>query len=281
MFHSDGSMARSICDSDLKGKSLKLSEDILVAFGDGIATVTLNRPQKRNALSLAMWRHLEALFLELRSDASVRVVILTGAGGNFCAGADISEFSEVRSDVKSGRIYEDATEACSIAIRDFPLPTIAAVSGFGVGGGCGLALACDLRVGDASTQMGIPAARRGIVYAPWECNLLYRQAGLSTAKQILFSGRAFLIDECLRMGLIDIKANDALTGAKEVASEFAANAPLSLLGSKLVLEALDTSQAESKEKEIMALIDRALESQDYREGARAFLEKRQPNFKGH
>ena len=259
-----------------------MTDDILVALKDGVAIVTLNRPRKRNAVHLAMWLNLETAFVELRKNPDVRVVILTGAGGNFCAGADISEFGDVRSDAESGRIYEQATEAATIAIRDFPLPTIAAVSGYGVGGGCGLALACDFRVGDPSTQMGIPAARLGIVYSALDCSLLYRAVGLASAKRVLFSGRHFPLDQCIGMGLIDsAHTTDALIGAREMAGEFVANAPLSLRGSKLVLEALDAHQLEAKEKSILAIIDSAFESADYREGARAFLEKRSPVFVGH
>lgn len=259
-----------------------MPDDILVALKDGVATVTLNRPRKRNAIHLAMWRHLETIFLDLSNDPNVRVAILTGAGGNFCAGADISEFGEVRSDAKSGRIYEQATEAATIAIRDFPLPTIAAVSGYGVGGGCGIALACDFRVGDPSTRMGIPAARLGIVYSALDCGLLYRAAGLARAKRVLFTGRHFPVEQCVSMGLIDnAHADDALAGAREMADEFVANAPLSLRGSKFVLEALDAHQVAANEKSILALIDAALESADYQEGSRAFLEKRSPVFVGH
>jgi len=211
-----------------------VSDDILVSVKDGVATVTLNRPKKRNAVHLQMWRGLEAAFLDLAKDTTVRVAILTGAGGNFCAGADISEFADVRSDAESGRIYEEATEAATIAIRDFPLPTIAAVSGYGVGGGCGLALACDFRVGDPSTRMGIPAARLSIVYSALDCGLLYRAVGLAQAKRVLFSGRHFVVDQCLGMGLIDsAHEQDALAGALELAGEFVANAPLSLRGSKI------------------------------------------------
>jgi len=259
-----------------------VADDILVALKDGVATVTLNRPRKRNAIHLAMWRDLETIFLDLSNDPNVRVAILTGAGGNFCAGADISEFGEVRSDAESGRIYEHATEAATIAIRDFPLPTIAAVSGYGVGGGCGIALACDFRVGDPSTRMGIPAARLGIVYSALDCGLLYRAVGLARAKRVLFTGRYFPVDQCIGMGLVDhALAGDALAGAREMADEFVANAPLSLRGSKFVLEALDAHQVAAKEKSILALIDAALESADYQEGSRAFLEKRSPVFVRH
>jgi len=258
-----------------------VSDDILLSVKDGIATVSLNRPKKRNAVHLKMWRHLEATFLDLANDASVRVAILTGVGGNFCAGADISEFGDVRSDAESGRVYEEATEAATIAIRDFPLPTIAAISGYGVGGGCGLALACDFRVGDPTTRMGIPAARLGIVYSTLDCRLLYRAVGLARAKRVLFAGRHFAFDQCLAMGLIDTAhERDALAGARELAGEFVANAPLSLRGAKVVLEALDAHQADEKQESILALIDQAFESADYKEGAKAFMEKRQPVFIG-
>lgn len=257
-----------------------MSEDILLAVKDGIATVTLNRPRKRNAVHLAMWRGLGSVFMDLRRDPGLRAVILTGAGGNFCAGADISEFGEVRSDASSGRIYEEATEAATLAIRDCPLPTIAAVSGFGVGGGCGLALACDFRVGDASTRMGIPAARLGIVYSVLDCSLLYRSVGLAHAKRVLFSGRHFQAEECVRIGLIDKYAENALLGAHDLATEFTGNAPLSMRGSKFILEALDAHEAQAREKAILELIDQAFESADYREGSKAFLEKRPPAFVG-
>jgi enoyl-CoA hydratase/carnithine racemase len=258
-----------------------VSDNILVELQDGVATVVLNRPLKRNAVSLAMWRDIEKAFADLKKNPDVRVVILTGAGGNFCAGADISEFAEVRADAESGRAYEAATEAATIAIRDLPQPTIAAVSGYGVGGGCGLALACDFRVGDPTSRMGIPAARLSIIYSPLDCSLLYRAVGLANAKRILFTGRFFPLAECISMGLIDSAHEaDAMIGAREMAQEFKANAPLTLRGSKLVLEALNANVLKEKEHDIHAIIDTALGSADYREGARAFLEKRSPVFVG-
>jgi enoyl-CoA hydratase/carnithine racemase len=251
------------------------------AAATGVATVTLNRPAKRNAISLAMWRRLREILVDLDARRDVRVVILTGASGHFSAGADISEFSTVRADAASGRIYEAASEACTIALRDCRKPTIAAISGYGMGGGCTLALACDLRVGDATTRMGIPAARLGVVYGALDCALLYRQVGLAGAKRILYSGRAFGAEECAAMGLLDVVApGTALEGAEALAREMAANAPLSLAGCKTVLEALAAGDAGHRRAEIAAIIEEAMNSADYREGARAFLEKRKPTFTG-
>jgi len=257
------------------------AQDIRVSAATGVATVTLNRPAKRNAVSLAMWRRLREVCADLGTRRDVRVVILTGASGHFSAGADISEFAAVRADAETGRIYEAATEACTVALRDCPRPTIAAISGYGMGGGCTLALACDLRVGDATTRMGIPAARLGVVYGALDCALLYRQVGLAGAKRILYSGRAFGAEECAAMGLLDVVASGtALEGAEALAREMAGNAPLSLAGCKIVLEALAAFDVGNRRAEITALIEEAMNSADYREGLRAFLEKRKPAFTG-
>src|SRR5262249_45218704 len=246
----------------------------------GVATVTLNRPAKRNAVSLAMWRRLGVLLPGLGERDDVRVVILAGARGKFCARAGISPVPAGRARSHSGRTYEAANESATIALRDCRKPTIAAVSGYGMGGGCALALACDFRVGDATTHMGIPAARLGVVYGELDCAMLYRQVGLANAKRVLYSGRPFAAAECLAMGLIDIVADSALSGARALAAEIVGNAPLSLGGSKLILEALGAGTVASKRAQISDLIEAAMNSADYREGARAFLEKRRPVFSG-
>lgn len=247
----------------------------------GIAVVTIDRAAKRNALSLAMWRALGRTFKELGRREDVRVVILTGAGAHFCAGADISEFPEVRNTPEAGRVYEAATEEASNAIRDCPKPVIAAVNGFGLGGGCGIALACDLRVGDPTTRMGIPAARLGNVYGRHECELLLRQVGLANAKLVLYSGRQFTLDECVAMGLVNEAGQaPALETARRLAAELADNAPISLEGAKVVLEVLQRGEAETRAHDIERVMTKALSSEDYREAARAFVEKRKPVFKG-
>ncbi len=131
-------------------------DDVLVSHDEGIVTVALNKPAKRNAVSFAMWRRLGELFTEFRERADVRVVILTGTGGHFSAGADISEFPERRSDPEASRAYGEAGRTATLAIRDLPQPTIAAAHGYCVGGGCGLALACDMRIGDPTTGWEFP-----------------------------------------------------------------------------------------------------------------------------
>ena len=259
-----------------------MADDILVEIEPaGIAVVTLNRAEKRNAVSLAMWRRLADIYTGLAGRSDVRVVILTGAGGNFCGGADIAEFPKVRNNVEDARVYGQAGRDATQAIIDLPLPTIAAVHGYGVGGGCGLALACDLRVGDATTRMGIPAARLSIVYGTLDCSLLLRAVGLANAKLVLYSGRYFPVSDCRAMGLIDVTAEQgALAGARDLAQELATRAPLSQRGAKLVLEALARGEAEKRQAEIAAVQAAAVNSEDYRAARQAFMDKRPPVFKG-
>ena len=258
------------------------TDDILVDVdAKGVATVTIDRPAKRNALSLAMWKRMGVLFSELGRRADVRAIVLTGNGGHFCAGADISEFAKVRHTVEAGHIYEAAVDSALKGIMDCPKPTIAAVTGFGLGGGCGVALACEMRTGDATTRMGIPAARLSNVYGLIESELLRRQVGLANAKLVLYSGRQFAIDDCRAMRLVDtVGPGTALETARALALELAQNAPISLEGAKIVLEALEAKDTERCKAEIAAVMAKALSSDDYREAARSFVEKRKPVFRG-
>lgn len=143
-----------------------------------------------------------------------------------------------------------------------------------MGGGCGLALACDLRVGDRSAKMGIPAARLGIINSALDCGLLHRQVVLANAKRVLYEGRPFDFDECLRMGLLGVSVDiDALDGAQDLASSLAANAPMTLKVSKVILDACQDCSAAARSAEIKALIESGLTSADYTEGRTAFLRK--------
>ena len=259
--------------------------DILVRTDEpaSVAVVTLNRPARRNAVSLAMWRALRSTFDGLSDDPAVRLVILTGAGGHFCAGADISEFAAVRGDAAAGAAYEEAVDACYGALGALGKPTVAAVSGYCVGGGCALAMACDFRVADRTARFGIPAARLGVVYTVRECRLLLALVGLTAAKRILFGGEILGVDEAARVGLVDAvtgEGGDVTQAAVGFAGGMAENAPLSVAGAKLILDAIAHDRVEAEADAIGALMRRAMDSEDYREGARAFMEKRRPVFTG-
>jgi enoyl-CoA hydratase/carnithine racemase len=247
----------------------------------GIVIVTLNRPAKRNAINFAMWRQLGELFTDFATRDDIRVVIMTGAEGHFSAGADISEFPAMRSSPEASQQYSQAGHAATLAIRDLPQPTIAAAHGYCVGGGCGLALACDLRVGDATTEMGIPASKRGIVYDVLDTENLLRTVGLPTAKQVLYSGDIFPMPRCHEMGLLDeVSERGALPGAIALAHRLAKCAPLSQRGSKLTLEAIARGETAMRQADIIAAQELAANSDDYREATQSFLEKRPPMFRG-
>jgi enoyl-CoA hydratase/carnithine racemase len=160
-------------------------------------------------------------------------------------------------------------------------PMIAAVRGFCIGGGSGLAMACDFRFAEPGAQFGIPAARLSIVYGMRETQNLLALVGLANAKRILFSAERFGAEEAMRIGFIDRIASDPLQAAKEFAGVMAKNAPLSITGAKAILTGLAMGEGALDPEHARAIVERAFESDDYREGQRAFLEKRLPVFKGH
>jgi enoyl-CoA hydratase/carnithine racemase len=247
----------------------------------GVATVTINRPARRNALNRAAWRDLAGSFRALAATPEVRLVILTGAGGHFCAGADISEFPQWRADSAGGALYEREVEAAYDAIRALPQPSVAAIAGYCAGGGCAIALCCDFRVMHKGARFGIPAAKLGTVYTIEECRLLLVTVGLANAKRILYGGALFDAAAAREMGFADrVVDGDVVASATQFAAEMSANAPLALSGTKAILQALAYGDAERRREELRALIRRALDSADYREGAAAFLEKRSPRFVG-
>lgn len=276
-----------------------VAEHIKVWIADGIAVVTLNRPKQRNAMTLAMWRAMPSLMASLERDPAVRVVVLTGAGDDFCAGADITEFATVRDDVDQATAYEVAVDACCDAITACTKPVIAVVRGYCLGGGAHLAMSCDFRYAAATAQFGIPAARLSVVYGVSGTRKLLALVGLANAKKILFGGQRFDAAEAARIGFADHVSGvveparsgwfaktaasataDAMSDARAFAGMLARNAPLSIVGAKTILNDIGLDHGALDLAKIDALIAAGAASDDYREGRAAFAEKRDPRFKG-
>lgn len=252
--------------------------EILHAVEGGIATVTLNRPAVRNAVTFAMWTRLAALFGEFGGDPAIRAVILTGAGDDFSAGADIGEFGTNRDDEAQTRAYDDAVAAAYGTIGRLAKPVIAATRGYCLGGGALLAMACDFRFAHHGATFGIPAARLSIVYDVDGTRRLAALVGLSRAKHILYSGERFAAAEALDIGFVDSVEDDPLAAARAYALALADSAPLTIAGAKYILDSAAAGGFDALEAQ--RLVATASRSDDYREGRLAFAEKRRPVFRG-
>jgi enoyl-CoA hydratase/carnithine racemase len=254
--------------------------DILVARQDGVGIVSLNRPEVHNAVKLAMWRKLAGIFSQLADDDAVRAIVLTGSGANFCVGADVTEFNDIRENRDQSAAYEVAVDACSAAIADVAKPVIAAISGYCLGGGCHLALACDFRIADTTAKLGIPSAKLSIVYGVKSVQRLLAIVGIANAKRILYSAERYDAAHALGMGLLDEVGDDALGAATKFAATLARNAPLSIAGAKFMLNGLSSGNGALDVTAAQRLVDEAADSEDFREGRQAFAEKRAPRFRG-
>ena len=261
-----------------------ISPDISVDRSEPVATVTINRPSQRNAISFAMWRELADLLRGLDADRQIRAVVITGAGGQaFSAGADISDFEEHRSDSVKGRRYNDAVNGLLETVAAMSTPTISMIRGFAVGGGCELAIATDLRIAAEGSKFGIPVARLGISIGHREMRGLVDLVGKGNALYILLSGRLIDAQEARDMGLVNqITTDEELEEvAYGLAREVAALAPLSHSVNKLTMQqALAKPQLCDLTPEEADLPITQFDTLDYREGYRAFLEKRRPLFRG-
>ena len=254
--------------------------DIEIETAEEIATVTLNRPEKRNAMTLAMWRETGRTFAALGADRQVRAILLAGAGGNFSVGADVSEFGAVRGSAAAAAAYEEAVDVCADAIASAPKPVIAVLDGYCLGGGCHLALAADFRFASPGVSIGIPSAKLSIVYGVRSTQRLVALVGLALARHILYAGERIGAEEALDAGLLDRVDADNHARARAYALGLAANAPLSIAGAKAILTGLAMGPGALDMAAAQRLIDRAADSRDYEEGRRAFADRRPPRFTG-
>jgi enoyl-CoA hydratase/carnithine racemase len=243
-----------------------------------VARLLIDRPDKRNAMTQAMWETLPPLVAQAMADDAIRVVILASATpGLFCAGADIGEFASCSGDETWRIANQAAIRASQYALAHAPKPVIAAIDGDCIGGGCGLAIACDLRIASPTARLGITPAKLGIVYSLFDTKLLVDLVGPARAKRILFTGALHGADEALSIGMIEEIAADPLAAADTLARTIATNAQHSIRSSKAIVRAILDGQSDD-DATTLALFRDAFTLPDFAEGTAAFKEKRRPDF---
>jgi len=261
-------------------KTAAMTAPLLLTRSGPIGTLTLNRPDKRNALTKAMWQALPTVLAEAEADRELLVLIVRGQGDHFAAGADIAEFPETYATLESSREYSDAVQAAGRALAAFPKPTIAAVRGACVGGGCGLALACDLRFASAEARLGITPGKLGLAYSLGDTKRLVDAVGPSRAKDILFSGRLVEANEALAIGLVDrVFAIDAFEAELQAYAEGLTRvSQYSARTMKATINAIVGGQDAETPASYEAYLE-CFQSDDFKEGYAAFLAKRSPTFR--
>jgi enoyl-CoA hydratase len=259
---------------------------LLIQNENNICTLTLNRPEKKNSLSLELVELLGFTLKELAEDDAIRTVILRGAGDEaFCSGFDIGALpTQSGADADQRLKSLDQVESLLQRLVSFPYPVIAMLNGFAFGLGCELSMCCDIRIGAEDIRMGMPPARLGLVY-PWTGLLRFIQRiGIQSTKEMFFTGRTYTGRRIKELGLVDylVPGGDLEKFTYAMAKEIAGNAPLALKGIKKVINLLMESSRldKTQSKEAQAIFRAALLSEDMQEGQAAFLEKRKPQFKG-
>ncbi len=247
-------------------------QDLLLSVDGVVATLTINRPAKRNALTVAMWRRLAQVCAELAADSRLRMLVVTGAGASFCAGADISSLSE---DVAA---LQSVVEAAELALRNLLIPTVAKIRGHCLGGGNQIALACDLRVADSTASFGVPPARLGVIYPVGSTRALVELVGPAAAKRLIFTAQPIDAAQALRIGLVEqvVEPAELDAAVAELVATMLPLAPMSQFAAKELVNLIaDGGDADAAFERWAA---RWQLSTDGAEGPAAFLARRQPMF---
>ena len=263
---------------------MQSTQELFGALDVPLAWVVVNRPAARNALNLGVWRGLAEQMRTLGARPEVRVVIIRGAGEEaFLAGADIAEFPAMRADAAMTAQYDAVTAEALTAITELDKPVIAMINGLCFGGGCSVALACDLRFAADHARFAVPAVRLGLAY-PFTLGVerLVQVVGPTHAADVLLSGRAVDAAEALRMGLLNrtVPRENLETVTRDYALRLAEGAPLSLAAHKAAIQEALRAATERDRERVRVMAARCFDSADYQEGVAAFLAKRKPEFRG-
>ena len=256
---------------------------MLSRIDNGVGYITFNNPEKHNAVSIEMWDALETMLDSFRSNDRVRVIVLNGAGGkSFVSGADISKFDKERSSKEAVLSYNKRTQKVYENLESFPKPTIAMINGYCIGGGLNLAVCCDVRICSEKSKFAMPAAKLSLGYPFSSIKRLFDVMGPGMAKHFMFTADKISAAEALSCGLVQklISENDIETFVKDYALTISKNAPLTIKAMKQIgVEILKNPD----ERDLLIceqLASACFDSEDYKEGRKAFMEKRQANFKG-
>jgi enoyl-CoA hydratase len=260
-----------------------MTDKILVRKEAAVGWLTFNNPARRNAMSLDMWQATGEALADFAADPAIRVVVMQGAGGkSFVSGADISQFDQLRATAEAEAHYAAVSKQARAQMMTLRKPLIAMIQGYCIGGGLGLAMRADLRVASDDSQFGIPAAKLGLAYGLDGMEDLVALVGPSRAKELLFTGRRYSAAEALAFGLLNkvVPAAELEPTVQAYVADIVANAPLTLTAAKVVIDEAVKDGAERDHALIAEVCAACFDSEDFREGRRAFIEKRKPVFQG-
>ena len=266
------------------GQALKLDTKKMQAeVKNGIGWLTFNNPARRNAISLEMWEAMGSILEHFQFNEAVRVVVMKGAGDKaFVSGADISEFEEKRGNLEQSKAYAAIQARANSWLKKLDKPLIAMIQGACIGGGLGTALNADIRFATPDSRFGVPAAKLGLGYEYEGSATLARLVGPSNARDILFSARFLDAEEAFRIGLINylVPADELEDRVRDYAAQITTRAPLTVKMFKESINQFECNPQDRDSAHLRGMVDACFDSEDYKEGRRAFMDKRAPEFLG-
>lgn len=263
--------------------SLNITDRMIARKDGAVGWIVFNNPARRNAVSMDMWAAIPTIVAAFEADPEIRVMVLTGQGDKaFVSGADISEFEAQRADVAKMKQYDAVAGEANKALVGAAKPTIAMIRGWCIGGGVGVSLTCDFRIAADDATFGVPAARLGLGYDMAGIRRLVDVVGPSFAKEIFFTARHYKAAEAHAMGLVNrvVPVAELEAEVARYTGMIAENAPLTIAAVKRAVREIIADEAGRDTAAVQAMVEACFDSEDYREGRTAFMEKRKPVFRG-